>query len=76
MVGVAVAVFAGTGVVAFGEGVALAEPALVGVAVGGGTMVEMSVEAPPGVSVMTGKSVGRGVSEMTATTVGSDVGAG
>ena len=73
MVGVIVVVFAGTAVVAFGEGVALAEVTFVGVAEGDGTM---SVGAAPGVSVITVRSVGRGVSEMTATTVGSDVGAG
>ena len=36
----------------------------------------VSVGASPCVGVITGKSVGSGVSEMTATAVGSDVGAG
>ena len=89
MVGVIVAVSAGVSVV---DGVSVMACACVGVALGkiggvgvsptvlgtslGETRVGKSVGASPGVGVINGGSEGSGVSEITATVVASEVGAG
>ena len=56
-------------------GVSVADVTSVGISVNG-AMVGKSVGAAPGVGVINGDSVGSGVSEMTATVVGAEVGAG